>query len=252
MWIVASLDIILFKTRKTKVLIRLRRSAGWSAPLLFANPKTGFLVSRPIWDWSFAFSSLLSGTAVVHYLFIFVFFTTVSLLFFILWNRSRFIVWSSLFSGTAIVLCLFIFAFLYLTLFINFYVFWLSTTVSLLHESFKVYCLFCLFSDVRNFPCLFFFVFLNLPQLVCFSSLLSGPFHLCFFQIWHVHWLFSSLSEICHSCFPSLLYFLESVKVHFPFLISFLKSDTLSCPFFVRPNNKIPVFRVTLPYLNFW
>ena len=33
----ASLDMILSKTRITKVLIRLRRCAGWSVPLLFAN-----------------------------------------------------------------------------------------------------------------------------------------------------------------------------------------------------------------------
>ena len=32
----ASIDIILFRQRTTKVLIRLRRCAGWSAPLLFA------------------------------------------------------------------------------------------------------------------------------------------------------------------------------------------------------------------------
>ena len=37
--LVASLDIELHKTRITKVLIRLRGCAGWSAPVLFANPR---------------------------------------------------------------------------------------------------------------------------------------------------------------------------------------------------------------------
>ena len=36
---VASLHIILSKTRTTKALIRLRGCAGWSAPVLFANPR---------------------------------------------------------------------------------------------------------------------------------------------------------------------------------------------------------------------
>ena len=31
--------MILLKKRKTKALIRLRRCAGWSAPVLFANPR---------------------------------------------------------------------------------------------------------------------------------------------------------------------------------------------------------------------
>ena len=31
--------MVLSKTRITKTLIRLRRSAGWSAPVLFANPQ---------------------------------------------------------------------------------------------------------------------------------------------------------------------------------------------------------------------
>ena len=35
--LVASLDVILSKKRKTKALIRLRRWAGWSAPVLFAT-----------------------------------------------------------------------------------------------------------------------------------------------------------------------------------------------------------------------
>ena len=45
--LVAILDMILSKKRITEALIRLRRCAGWSAPLLFANPlETGFLESR--------------------------------------------------------------------------------------------------------------------------------------------------------------------------------------------------------------
>ena len=44
----AILNMILSKERITKALTRLRWCAGWSAPLLFANPpKTGFLASRP-------------------------------------------------------------------------------------------------------------------------------------------------------------------------------------------------------------
>ena len=38
----ASLDMVLSKTRLTKALIRLRRCAGWSAPVLFANPEDRF------------------------------------------------------------------------------------------------------------------------------------------------------------------------------------------------------------------
>ena len=34
-----SLDMVLFKTRIIKALIRLRGCAGWSAPVLFANPR---------------------------------------------------------------------------------------------------------------------------------------------------------------------------------------------------------------------
>ena len=37
--LVASLDVILFEKRITKALIRLRGCAGWSALLLFANPR---------------------------------------------------------------------------------------------------------------------------------------------------------------------------------------------------------------------
>ena len=42
--LVASLDtcIILSNKQITKVLIRLRRCAGWSAPLLFATPEDRF------------------------------------------------------------------------------------------------------------------------------------------------------------------------------------------------------------------
>ena len=36
---VASLHMIRFKKRITKALIRLRGCAGWSAPVLFANPR---------------------------------------------------------------------------------------------------------------------------------------------------------------------------------------------------------------------
>ena len=39
---VASLDMILFNKQITKVLIRLRAWAGWSTPLLFANPEDRF------------------------------------------------------------------------------------------------------------------------------------------------------------------------------------------------------------------
>ena len=37
--LVANLDMIFFNKRITKVLIRLRGCAGWSAPLLFAAPR---------------------------------------------------------------------------------------------------------------------------------------------------------------------------------------------------------------------
>ena len=37
--LVASLDMVLSKQRSTKALIRLRGWAGWSAPMLFANPR---------------------------------------------------------------------------------------------------------------------------------------------------------------------------------------------------------------------
>ena len=40
---VASLDMIIIIQGITKALIRLRRSARWSAPLLFANPEDRFL-----------------------------------------------------------------------------------------------------------------------------------------------------------------------------------------------------------------
>ena len=45
---VLSLHMILSEKRITKALISLRGSAGWSAPLLFANPKTGFRVAAHI------------------------------------------------------------------------------------------------------------------------------------------------------------------------------------------------------------
>ena len=40
--LVVSLDMILSKKWITKVLIRVRKCAGWSAPLLFANPEDMF------------------------------------------------------------------------------------------------------------------------------------------------------------------------------------------------------------------
>ena len=40
--LVASLNMVLSKTQITKVLIRLRGCAGWSAPVLFANPQNRF------------------------------------------------------------------------------------------------------------------------------------------------------------------------------------------------------------------
>ena len=49
----ASSDMIPYNTRITKALISLRRCAGWSAPLLFAPPKTGFLRPRLIFYWSY-------------------------------------------------------------------------------------------------------------------------------------------------------------------------------------------------------
>ena len=45
---IESRDIILSKQRTTKALIRLRGSAGWSAPLLFAYDMTHFLMARLI------------------------------------------------------------------------------------------------------------------------------------------------------------------------------------------------------------
>ena len=45
---VSSLDMILSKKRITKALIRLRVCAGWSAPVLFANPQRQvFLLQGP-------------------------------------------------------------------------------------------------------------------------------------------------------------------------------------------------------------
>ena len=44
--LVASLDMILLDTRITKALIRLRGCAGWTAPVLFANPQRQFFSRR--------------------------------------------------------------------------------------------------------------------------------------------------------------------------------------------------------------
>ena len=41
-WLVASLDMILSNKRITKMLIRLRKCAGWSATLLFTNTEDRF------------------------------------------------------------------------------------------------------------------------------------------------------------------------------------------------------------------
>ena len=46
--LVPSLDTILPNKRITNALTRLRRCAGWSAPLLSAIAKTGFFASMPI------------------------------------------------------------------------------------------------------------------------------------------------------------------------------------------------------------
>ena len=43
---VASLDILLSKQRITKALIRLRGCSGWSAPLLFPNPRRQVFLCR--------------------------------------------------------------------------------------------------------------------------------------------------------------------------------------------------------------
>ena len=43
----ASLHMVLFKKRITNVLIGLRGCAGWSAPLLFANPRRRFSRDEP-------------------------------------------------------------------------------------------------------------------------------------------------------------------------------------------------------------
>ena len=55
--------MVLYKTRITKALIRLRGCAGWSAPVMFANPpKTGFLASRPI-----SYAGLDIDIFIMHY-----------------------------------------------------------------------------------------------------------------------------------------------------------------------------------------
>ena len=41
-WLVAILDLILYKKQIRKALINLQRFAGWSAPLLFAHSKDRF------------------------------------------------------------------------------------------------------------------------------------------------------------------------------------------------------------------
>ena len=41
--------MIISKKRITNALISLRGCAGWSAPLLFANPEDRFVASRPIY-----------------------------------------------------------------------------------------------------------------------------------------------------------------------------------------------------------
>ena len=52
--LVLSLDMILYNTRITKALIRLRGCAGWSAPLLFANHRRQVFSRRgPFYDSSF-------------------------------------------------------------------------------------------------------------------------------------------------------------------------------------------------------
>ena len=43
---VASFHMVLSKKRMTKALIRLRECAGWSAPVLFANPRRQVLLRR--------------------------------------------------------------------------------------------------------------------------------------------------------------------------------------------------------------
>ena len=44
--LVASLDMILSKKQITKALFRLRGCAGWSAPVLFANPQRQVFLRR--------------------------------------------------------------------------------------------------------------------------------------------------------------------------------------------------------------
>ena len=50
--LVASLDMILSNKRITKALIRLRGRAGWSAPVLFANPRRQVFSCRGPYDYS--------------------------------------------------------------------------------------------------------------------------------------------------------------------------------------------------------
>ena len=46
--LIASLDMILYKKRQTKALIRLCGCAGWSALSCYKAAKSGFLASMPI------------------------------------------------------------------------------------------------------------------------------------------------------------------------------------------------------------
>ena len=51
---VASLHIIFSKKRITKAIVRLRGSAGWSAPVLFANPRRQVFSHRDLYlNWYF-------------------------------------------------------------------------------------------------------------------------------------------------------------------------------------------------------
>ena len=63
----ASIHIILSKQRTTKVLIRLRGCAGWSAPLLFARGLQFSFHPNPAADWGHGFSCLdLFSWYVIH------------------------------------------------------------------------------------------------------------------------------------------------------------------------------------------
>ena len=69
----ASLDnMLISKQRITKALIRLRRCAGWSAPLLFANPRRQVVSRRGLFDNMVTLqsirASLAEGSTANHYL----------------------------------------------------------------------------------------------------------------------------------------------------------------------------------------